>query len=99
MTRITCRLTAENRDQLRNPTLRNRIWAASLLGSQHIETNANSFLSPVTAKKGSSQWVIFMAGVCALSFFQYYLTNLMFDRNGQRFSFRTNVERKPGYCG
>jgi len=27
MTHVTCRLTAENRDQLRNPTLGNRIWA------------------------------------------------------------------------
>ena len=27
MTHITCRLTAENRDQLRNPTLGNRLWA------------------------------------------------------------------------
>jgi len=27
MTHVTCRLTAENRDQLRNPTLGNRVWA------------------------------------------------------------------------
>ena len=27
MTHITCRLTAKNRDQLRNPTLCNRVWA------------------------------------------------------------------------
>ena len=27
MTRIICRLTAKNRDQLRNPTLGNRVWA------------------------------------------------------------------------
>ena len=27
MTHITCRLTAKNRDQLRNPTLGNRLWA------------------------------------------------------------------------
>jgi len=27
MTRITCRLTAKNRDQLRNSTLGNRVWA------------------------------------------------------------------------
>ena len=27
MIRVTCRLTAKNRDQLRNPTLGNRIWA------------------------------------------------------------------------
>ena len=28
MTHVNCRLTAENRDQLRNPTLGNRVWAA-----------------------------------------------------------------------
>jgi len=28
MTHVTCRLTAKNRDQLRNPTLGNRVWAS-----------------------------------------------------------------------
>ena len=27
MTHVTCRLTAENRDQHRNPTLGNLVWA------------------------------------------------------------------------
>jgi len=27
LTHITCRLTAKNRDQLRNPMLGNRVWA------------------------------------------------------------------------
>jgi len=27
MTHVTCRLTAKNRDELRNPTLGNRVWA------------------------------------------------------------------------
>jgi len=27
LTYVTCRLTAKNRDQLRNPTLSNRVWA------------------------------------------------------------------------
>jgi len=27
MTHVTCKLTAENRDQLRDPTLDNRLWA------------------------------------------------------------------------
>jgi len=27
MAHVTCRLTAKNRDQLRNPTLGNRVWA------------------------------------------------------------------------
>jgi len=28
MTHVTCRLTAKNRDQLRNATLGNRVWAS-----------------------------------------------------------------------
>jgi len=31
MTHVTCRLTAENRDQLQNPTLGNREWATFFL--------------------------------------------------------------------
>jgi len=27
MTHVTCRLTAKNRDQLRDPTFGNRVWA------------------------------------------------------------------------
>jgi len=30
MTHVTCRLTAKNRNQLRNPTLGNRVWATFL---------------------------------------------------------------------
>jgi len=30
MTNVTCRLTAKNRDQPRNPTLGNRVWATFL---------------------------------------------------------------------
>jgi len=30
MTHVTCRLTAKNRDQLRNPSLGNRVWATFL---------------------------------------------------------------------
>ena len=31
MTHVTCRLTAKNRDSLRNPTLGSRVWATFLL--------------------------------------------------------------------
>ena len=31
LTHVTCRLTAKNRDQLRNPTLGNRVWATFLV--------------------------------------------------------------------
>jgi len=36
MTHVTCRLTAKNRDQLRNPTLGNRVWATFIYGSPGI---------------------------------------------------------------
>ena len=35
MTHVTCKLIAKNRDQLRNPTLGNRVWATFL----HEKTN------------------------------------------------------------
>jgi len=44
MTHVTCMLTAKNRDQLRNPTLGNRVWATFTFllcmghSSQGIET-------------------------------------------------------------
>ena len=31
MIHVTCRLSAKNQDQLRNPTLGNRVWAAFLV--------------------------------------------------------------------
>ena len=36
MTRVTCRLTAKNRDQLQNPTLGSQVWATfTFLESSH----------------------------------------------------------------
>ena len=32
---VTCKLTAKNRDQLRNPTLGNRVWASFFNDSPH----------------------------------------------------------------
>ena len=37
MTHITCRLTAKNWDQLRNPTLCNRVWATFNLNSCELQ--------------------------------------------------------------
>jgi len=40
MTHVTCRLTAKNRDQLRHPTLGNRVWATfTYLHSVSIRTH------------------------------------------------------------
>jgi len=40
MTHVTCRLTAKNRDQLRNPTLGNRVWATFTFFSQDLEVGS-----------------------------------------------------------
>jgi len=38
MTHVTCRLTAKNRDQLRDPTLGNRVWATfTFFYQQHTD--------------------------------------------------------------
>jgi len=43
MTHITCRLTAKNRDQLRNPTLGNLVWASFYRDSVLVDnTDENS---------------------------------------------------------
>jgi len=49
MTHVTCRLTAKNRDQLRNPTLGNRVWATFLMcgvnGRRRLHVSIRGFLS------------------------------------------------------
>ena len=42
MTHVTCRLTAKNRDQLRNPTLGNRVWATRTFTFTRIVCGAGS---------------------------------------------------------
>jgi len=47
MTHVTCRLTAKNRDQLRNPTLGSRVWATLFLSDDCdqlfiVDTGSNS---------------------------------------------------------
>jgi len=50
MTRVTCRLTAKNRDQLRNPTLGSRVWATFTItrsvSKQLIRRDSNLFFKP-----------------------------------------------------
>jgi len=36
MTHVTCSLSAKNRDQVRNPTLGNRVWATFFIATQMI---------------------------------------------------------------
>ena len=48
MTHVTCRLTAKNRDQLRNPTLGNRVWATAV-PIPVITTEISQKIFPITA--------------------------------------------------
>jgi len=41
MTRVTCRLTAKSQDQLRNPTLGNRVWATFFAWTMHQNCASN----------------------------------------------------------
>jgi len=45
---VTCRLTAKNRDQLRNPTLGNRVWAIPFKNGRNGE-------SPTSGSAGNAQ--------------------------------------------
>ena len=52
MTHVTCRLTAKNRDQLRDPTLCNRVWAIFTFLPNHIlivDLNLNRHLTLLTS--------------------------------------------------
>jgi len=46
MTHVTCRLTAKNWDQLRNPTLGNRVWAAFL----HADSRERRLIRPTPSQ-------------------------------------------------
>jgi len=60
MTHVTCRLTTKNRDQLRNPTLGNRVWATYTF-LQHKQINyCILFLLCI----GAVGWAAKRASVC-----------------------------------
>jgi len=67
MTRVTCRLTAKNRDQLRNPTLGNRKWATfAFLG----RGNKLAYLSLRMGTRGTGDAITVRRGaegVCGFS--------------------------------
>jgi len=56
MTHVTSRLTAKNRDQIRNPTLGNRVWA-TFLGLGVVQGAGKMFgiLSQLNAVQSSSE--------------------------------------------
>ena len=56
---VTCKLTAKNRDQLRNPTLGNRVWATIIFYSaNHYATPPINFVAfRYVTNDASSKWV------------------------------------------
>jgi len=48
MTHVTCRLTAKDRDQLRNPTLGNQVWATFTFMHVYINTGEQSKTASAT---------------------------------------------------
>jgi len=72
MTHITCRLTAKNRDHLRNPTLGSRVWATCTFtcivnkvknqSAAWVEGWANVWTEYMT-----QQWRVVFVGACLLA--------------------------------
>ena len=60
MTHVTCRPTAKNRDQLRNPTLGNRVWASFTFLFWNtvlsLITQRTQRLCTVTSRRGALAW-------------------------------------------
>ena len=55
MTHVTCKLTAKNRGQLRNPTLGNRVWATFTFSMRYgLLSKFSNHFSVITF--GSSWW-------------------------------------------
>jgi len=54
MTHVTCRLTAKNRDQLRNSTLGNRVWATFTFLDLYMNIAFNIFSSCSISNYGIS---------------------------------------------
>ena len=65
---VTCRLTAKNRDQRRNPTLGNRVWAISTFFYQIIPfgLEVNNFSRVVTqqCERGLYRPLVQLSGEC-----------------------------------
>jgi len=66
MIHVTCKLTAKNRDQLRNPTLGNRVWATFLSGQEAMlhwwqyTMHCRPFLAPFGRTPNASFHSIFV---------------------------------------
>jgi len=60
MTHVTCRLTAKNRDQLRNPTLGNRVWATFTFyrTKLHVEVDGKTVVEKARKSSGALRLIV-----------------------------------------
>ena len=56
MTHVTCRLTAKNRDQLRNPTLGNGVWATFLVPITRKHRRRSNLFAASWSDACASEW-------------------------------------------
>jgi len=63
MTHVTCRLNAKDRDQLRNPTLGNRVWATFTFTVQRARGITWSGADDILAKSFSGWAHLFTQGI------------------------------------
>ena len=75
MTHVTCRLTAKNRDQLRNPTLGNRVWASFTF------FNVLTFLLPKEEQSIAMKVSVYLS-VCLLACPRNYMSKLRYIFDG-----------------
>jgi len=62
VTHVTCRLTAKNRDRLRNPTLGDRVWASLFTDRQ---TDRQGQRAIESGGKEHTSWAAAMAAAAA----------------------------------
>ena len=77
MTHVTCRLTAKNLDQLRNPTLANRLWATFYAGLPSNRTEI--YAARMLRGSSSDRWI---PAACARPYQQTGQWTLLLSSNG-----------------
>jgi len=68
MTHLTCRLTAKNRDQLRNPALVNRVWVTFLQQLTFIDPPCISTETVLAPARFTNAAVLFETSLCSASY-------------------------------
>jgi len=73
MTHVTCRLTAKNRDRLRNPTLSSRVWATFLM---FVLILCSSNMTWVGTNRPTYYAMLYHAAFCH-SFLQFVICRIL----------------------